>query len=120
MLHVTAAIVGAGLSEHVALLTDGRFSGGTHGFMIAHVAPEAAKGGTIGLVRDGDTITIDVDSREITLDVPQAELEARRATHVPAQSPMAWGVFGKYADTVQSASLGAVTTTASGPRQGHR
>ena len=115
MLHVTAAIVGAGLSEHVALVTDGRFSGGTHGFMIAHVAPEAAKGGTIGLVRDGDPITIDVATRRITLDVPEAELEARRAARATTPSPMAWGVFGKYADTVRSASLGAVTTSAASP-----
>jgi dihydroxy-acid dehydratase len=115
MLHVTAAIVGAGLSEHVALLTDGRFSGGTHGFMVAHVAPEAATGGPIGLVRDGDPITIDVATRQLTLEVPEAELEERRAGHVPARSKMAWGVFGKYAETVRSASLGAVTTTATSP-----
>ncbi len=115
MLHVTAAIVGAGLSEHVALVTDGRFSGGTHGFMIAHVAPEAAKGGTIGLVRDGDPVTIDVATRRITLDVPEAELEARRAARATTASPMAWGVFGKYAETVRSASLGAVTTSAASP-----
>src|SRR6266511_2666961 len=115
MLHVTAAIVGAGLSEHVALVTDGRFSGGTHGFMIAHVAPEAAKGGAIGLVRDGDPITIDVATRRITLDVPEAELEARRAARATTASPMAWGVFGKYAETVRSASLGAVTTSAASP-----
>src|SRR6266540_2453639 len=115
MLHVTAAIVGAGLSEHVALVTDGRFSGGTHGFMIAHVAPEAAKGGAIGLVRDGDPIKIDVATRRITLDVPEAELEARRAARATTPSPMAWGVFGKYAETVRSASLGAVTTSAASP-----
>jgi len=115
MLHVTAAIVGAGLSEHVALVTDGRFSGGTHGFMVAHVAPEAARGGAIGLVRTGDPITIDVATRQITLEIPRAELEERRAGHVPAQSAMAWGVFAKYAETVRSASLGAVTTTATAP-----
>jgi dihydroxy-acid dehydratase len=115
MLHVTAAIVGAGLSEQVALVTDGRFSGGTHGFMVAHVAPEAAMGGAIGLVRTGDPITIDVATRQMTLDVPQAELGERRAAHVPAQSAMAWGVFGKYAETVRSASLGAVTTAATAP-----
>src|SRR6266496_3772971 len=115
MLHVTAAIVGAGLSEQVALVTDGRFSGGTHGFMVAHVAPEAAKGGPIGLVRTGDPITIDVATRQLTLDVPQAELDERRDGHVPAQSAMAWGVFAKYAETVRSASLGAVTTTATAP-----
>jgi dihydroxy-acid dehydratase len=115
MLHVTAAIVGAGLSEQVALVTDGRFSGGTHGFMLAHVAPEAVMGGAIGLVRDGDPITIDVTSRQITLELPEAELAARRARYLPASSAMAWGVFGKYADTVRSASLGAVTTAATSP-----
>jgi dihydroxy-acid dehydratase len=115
MLHVTAAIVGAGLSEQVALVTDGRFSGGTHGFMLAHVAPEAVMGGAIGLVRDGDAITIDVTSRQITLELPEAELAARRARYRPASSAMAWGVFAKYADTVRSASLGAVTTAATSP-----
>jgi dihydroxy-acid dehydratase len=115
MLHVTAAIVGAGLSEQVALVTDGRFSGGTHGFMLAHVAPEAVMGGVIGLVRDGDPITIDVTSRQITLELPEAELAARRARYLPGSSAMAWGVFAKYADTVRSASLGAVTTAATSP-----
>jgi dihydroxy-acid dehydratase len=115
MLHVTGAIVGAGLSEQVALVTDGRFSGGTHGFMIAHVAPEAAKGGPIGLVRTGDPITIDVTTRQITVDIPEQELQARRGAQAPARSPMAWGVFGKYADTVRSASLGAVTTATASP-----
>jgi dihydroxy-acid dehydratase len=115
MLHVTAAIVGAGLSEQVALVTDGRFSGGTHGFMLAHVAPEAVMGGAIGLVRDGDPITIDVTSRQITLELPEAELAARRARYLPTSSAMAWGVFAKYADTVRSASLGAVTTAATSP-----
>jgi dihydroxy-acid dehydratase len=115
MLHVTAAIVGAGLSEQVALVTDGRFSGGTHGFMLAHVAPEAATGGPIGLVRTGDPITIDVATRQLTLELSEAELQARRAEQVPTRPPMAWGVFGKYADTVRSASLGAVTTAATAP-----
>jgi dihydroxy-acid dehydratase len=91
MLHVTAAIVGAGLSEQVALVTDGRFSGGTHGFMLAHVAPEAAQGGPIGLVQDGDPITIDVPTRQVTLEVPEAELATRRARWRPATSAMAWG-----------------------------
>ena len=113
MLHVTAAIIGAGLSEQVALVTDGRFSGGTHGFMLARVAPEAAQGGPIGLVQDGDPITIDVAARQITLEVPEAGLAARRGRWRPATSAMAWGVFGKYADTVRSASLGAVTTQTS-------
>jgi dihydroxy-acid dehydratase len=99
----------------VALVTDGRFSGGTHGFMLAHVAPEAAQGGPIGLVQDGDPITIDVTTRQITLELPEAELAARRTRYRPATSAMAWGVFGKYAATVRSASLGAVTTSAASP-----
>jgi dihydroxy-acid dehydratase len=115
MLHVTAAIVGAGLSQEVALVTDGRFSGGTHGFMIAHVAPEAATGGPIGLVRSGDPITIDVATRQLTLEVSEAELAERRARHVPPRSAMTWGVFAKYAETVRSASRGAVTTPTTAP-----
>jgi dihydroxy-acid dehydratase len=103
----------------VALVTDGRFSGGTHGFMLAHVAPEAAQGGPIGLVQDGDPITIDVTTRQLTLELPDAELQARRAKYVATRSPMAWGVFGKYAESVRSASLGAVTTAATAPGVTH-
>jgi dihydroxy-acid dehydratase len=106
MLAVTAAIVGRGLGDDVALVTDGRFSGATYGFMIGHVAPEAANGGPIGLVRDGDRIRIDVQSRRIDVE---AELAGRpQAAPVLAQRPR--GVLGKYAATVQSASQGAVTT----------
>ena len=75
--------------------------------MLAHVAPEAAQGGPIGLVQDGDPITIDVTTRQLTLELPDTELQARRAKHVPTRSPMAWGVFGKYAESVRSASLEA-------------
>ncbi|MFO1540973.1 MAG: dihydroxy-acid dehydratase, partial [Chloroflexota bacterium] len=107
MLAVTGAIVGHGLGEHVALLTDGRFSGGTHGLMIGHVAPEAADGGPIAFVRDGDTITIDVDRRVLDLEVPAAEIERRRAGwHAPAPR-YDRGVFAKYAALVSSASEGA-------------
>jgi dihydroxy-acid dehydratase len=109
------AIVGVGLSEQGALMTDGRFSGGTHGFMLAHVAPEAAQGGPIGLVQDGDPTTIDVGTRQVILEVSEAELAARRVRWRPATSAMAWGVFGKYAGTVRSASLGAVTTPTTAP-----
>ncbi len=106
MLGVTAAIIGRGLGDSVALITDGRFSGATYGFMICHVAPEAAAGGPIGLVRDGDRITIDLDSRR--LDVEMADAESRAAT-LP-ESEFRVGALAKYARTVSSASRGAVTT----------
>jgi dihydroxy-acid dehydratase len=106
MLAVTAAIVGRGLGDDVALVTDGRFSGATYGFMIGHIAPEAINGGPIGLVRDGDRIRIDVGSRRIDVE---ADLAGRTpAPPVLAKPPR--GVLGKYAATVQSASQGAVTT----------
>jgi dihydroxy-acid dehydratase len=110
MLSVTAAIMGVGLGDSVALLTDGRFSGGTHGLMIGHVAPEAVMGGPIALVREGDTITIDVDRHELNLEVGAAELAERRKTWRPIPPRYRTGVMAKYAAMVQSASLGAVTT----------
>jgi dihydroxy-acid dehydratase len=110
MLGVTAALVGEGLGESVALLTDGRFSGGTHGLMIGHVAPEAAHGGPIALVAEGDAIVIDVDARRLDLDVPADELERRRAAWSPPAPRYTGGVMGKYAALVSSASEGAVTT----------
>ncbi len=109
MLSVTAAIVGEGLGESVALLTDGRFSGGTRGLMIGHVAPEAALGGPIALVEEGDVITIDVDRRALDLDVDDAVLAQRRAAWQPPQPRYRTGVMAKYAAQVSSASLGAVT-----------
>jgi len=109
MLGVTAAIIGAGLGDDVALLTDGRFSGATHGLMIAHVAPEAALGGPIALVRDGDPIAIDADRHALDLDVPAAELERRRAAWQPPAPRYTSGVFAKYAALVASASEGAIT-----------
>ncbi len=109
MLGVTAAIVGAGLGETVALLTDGRFSGATRGFMIGHVAPEAAVGGPIGLVQEGDTIILSVPERRIDLDVPAAEIERRRAAYVPRPPLYTSGVFAKYAKLVSGAERGAVT-----------
>jgi dihydroxy-acid dehydratase len=109
MLAVTAAINGAGLGEHVALLTDGRFSGATHGFMAGHVAPEAAKGGPIAAVRDGDEITIDVDARSIDAALDDAEIAARVAAYQPPRSDDLSGVLAKYAALVGSASEGAVT-----------
>jgi dihydroxy-acid dehydratase len=109
MLSVTAAIVGEGLGESVALLTDGRFSGGTRGLMIGHVAPEAALGGPIALVVDGDTVTIDVDRRALDLDVAEPVLAERRARWRAPEPRYRSGVMAKYAALVSSASLGAVT-----------
>jgi dihydroxy-acid dehydratase len=110
MLSVTAALVGEGLGESIALLTDGRFSGGTHGLMIGHVAPEAALGGPIALVAEGDEIVIDVEARRLDVNVPEAVLAARRADWAPPQPRYARGVMAKYAALVSSASEGAVTT----------
>ena len=106
MLAVTAALIGQGLGDSVALVTDGRFSGATHGFMVGHVAPEAAKGGPIALVRDGDTVTLDVDAR--TLDVKE-DMEPRRSGWQPPEPRYVWGALAKYARLVASASEGAVT-----------
>jgi len=110
MLSVTGALVGEGLGDTVALLTDGRFSGGTHGLMIGHVAPEAALGGPIALVHEGDTVVIDVDRGALDLDVPAAELDRRRAAWSPPAANYPGGVMAKYAALVGSASEGAVTT----------
>ena len=110
MLSVTAALVGEGLGESVALLTDGRFSGGTHGLMIGHVAPEAALGGPIALVREGDQIEIDVATKRMDLLVDDAELARRRAEWTAPPPRYASGVMAKYAALVSSASEGAVTT----------
>jgi dihydroxy-acid dehydratase len=110
MLSVTAALVGEGLGGDVALLTDGRFSGGTHGLMIGHVTPEAALGGPIALVEEGDEILIDVDARRLDLEVPAEELERRLAAWTAPQPRYTGGVLAKYAALVSSASRGAVTT----------
>jgi dihydroxy-acid dehydratase len=110
MLSVTAALVGEGLGESVALLTDGRFSGGTHGLMIGHVAPEAALGGPIALVEEGDEIVINVDRHALDLNVPESVLAERRARWQPMAPRYKTGVMAKYAAMVSSASLGAVTT----------
>jgi dihydroxy-acid dehydratase len=109
MLSVTAALVGEGLGDQVALLTDGRFSGGTHGLMIGHVAPEAALGGPIALIADGDSIVIDVDRRRLDLEVAEDELERRRARWTAPPPRYERGVMAKYAALVSSASKGAVT-----------
>jgi dihydroxy-acid dehydratase len=110
MLSVTGALVGEGLGDSVALITDGRFSGGTHGLMIGHIAPEAALGGPIGLVEEGDEIVIDVDARRLDLEVPADVLEQRRGHWSPPPPRYASGVLAKYAALVSSASEGAVTT----------
>jgi dihydroxy-acid dehydratase len=109
MLSPTSAIMGAGLGKDVALITDGRFSGGSHGFVIGHVTPEAAVGGPIGLVEDGDTITIDAESNALIVDLDDATLAARRANWRMEKELPTRGVLAKYARQVKSASLGAVT-----------
>jgi dihydroxy-acid dehydratase len=109
MLAVTAALVGEGLGEEVALLTDGRFSGATHGLMAGHVAPESVRGGPIGLVRDGDTITLDVDSRRLDVELSDDEVAERRRTYVAPERAYAGAALEKYARLVSSASAGAVT-----------
>ncbi len=113
MLSVTAALVGEGLGDVVALITDGRFSGGTHGLMIGHIAPEAALGGPIAAVREGDSIVIDVDRKALDLEVPADEIARRLADWSPPAPRYPGGVLAKYAALVGSASEGAVTT---GPR----
>ena len=110
MLGVTAAIVGAGLSDDVVLITDGRFSGATHGFMVGHMAPEAALGGNIAFVKDGDPIVLDVEKRELNLDIPATELaERKKGWQAPAPRYTS-GAFAKYAKSVSSASEGAITS----------
>ena len=109
MLSPTSAIIGAGLGDSVGLITDGRFSGGTYGMVVGHVAPEAAVGGTIALVEEGDTITIDAPGRLLKLEIPDAELARRRSAWKPRPSSYVSGVLAKYARLVSSASLGAVT-----------
>ncbi|HEX6458428.1 MAG TPA: dihydroxy-acid dehydratase [Thermoleophilaceae bacterium] len=109
MLHVTAALVGEGLGEQVALLTDGRFSGATHGLMAGHVAPEALHGGPIAAVRDGDIIEFDVAARELRVQLSDEEIAERVAAYEPPPSPYRSGVLAKYARQVKSASEGAIT-----------
>ncbi len=109
MLSPTSAIMGKGLGKEVALITDGRFSGGSHGFVVGHITPEAYVGGTIALVKNGDRITIDAEQCELTLEVPAAELKKRKAAWKKPAPRYPRGVLAKYAHTVTSASLGAVT-----------
>jgi len=109
MLAITAALVGQGLGEKVGLITDGRFSGGTHGLVVGHIAPEAQVGGPIGLIKDGDRITIDAQKKKLELHVSSGELKKRRAKGKPIPNPYPKGVLGKYVHLVSSASQGAVT-----------
>ena len=110
MLAVTGAIMGQGLGDSVMLLTDGRFSGATHGPMIGHVAPEAAVGGPIALIRNGDVVTLDVENRELSVAVSEQDMAERRRQWRPPDPPYESGVMAKYAKLVSSASVGAVTT----------
>jgi dihydroxy-acid dehydratase len=109
MLAPTAALVGAGLGDSVGLITDGRFSGGTHGLVVGHVAPEAALGGPLALVREGDRVTIDAGRRELRLEVPDKELQARGSRWQAPPPRYTSGVLAKYARLVSSSSQGAVT-----------
>ncbi len=109
MLHVTGAIQGAGLGDSVALMTDGRFSGATHGFMIGHIAPEAADGGPIAAIKNGDTIAIDIKKRKLDVELTASEIKTRLKAVKPPRLRYTWGVMAKYARLVSSASEGAVT-----------
>jgi dihydroxy-acid dehydratase len=109
MLSPTGAIMGKGLGKEVALITDGRFSGGSHGFVVGHVTPEAAVGGLIGLVQNGDPITIDAENNQLTLDLPAEEIEQRKSSWTQPEPKEKRGVLSKYAKLVSSASLGAIT-----------
>jgi dihydroxy-acid dehydratase len=109
MLAPTSAIIGAGLGDSVGLITDGRFSGGTYGMVVGHVAPEAFVGGTIALVQEGDSITIDAPDRKLQLNVSDQELGERRSAWSPPAPRYTRGVLAKYAKLVSTSSLGAVT-----------
>ncbi|HEU5078403.1 MAG TPA: dihydroxy-acid dehydratase [Opitutaceae bacterium] len=109
MLAPTSAVMGKGLGKEVALITDGRFSGGSHGFVVGHITPEAAVGGPIAIIRDGDKITIDAEKNEITLELPANEIAARQKSWTPSKPKETRGVLAKYAKLVTSASEGAVT-----------
>ncbi|HEX5418998.1 MAG TPA: dihydroxy-acid dehydratase, partial [Gammaproteobacteria bacterium] len=109
MLSPTGAIIGRGLGDQVALITDGRFSGGSHGFVVGHVTPEAAAGGPIAIIEDGDGISIDAERKTITLELPAEEIDRRLRAWAPLPAKADRGLLAKYARLVSSASLGAVT-----------
>ena len=109
MLSPTSAIMGKGLGKDVALITDGRFSGGSHGFVVGHITPEAYVGGPLAIVKNGDPITIDAEKRQLNLDLPAAEIKKRLKAWKAPRPRYTRGVLAKYASAVTSASLGAVT-----------
>ena len=109
MLTPTSAIMGAGLGDDVALMTDGRFSGGSHGFIVGHITPEAQEGGPVALVENGDRVTIDAESRRIDMEVSDEELARRREAWTAPALKKTRGTLGRYIRTVKSASLGCVT-----------
>ena len=109
MLAVTSAVIGSGLGDSVALVTDGRFSGGSHGFVVGHVAPEAAVGGAIAALKNGDIITIDAKKFSIDVELPEAEIKKRLKALKPFKPSINTGVLRKYSKLVNSASLGATT-----------
>ena len=109
MLSPTSAIIGAGLGDSVGLITDGRFSGGTYGLVVGHVAPEAQVGGLIALINEGDSITIDADRRILQLNVSDEEIARRRSKWTPPKPRYTRGVLAKYAAQVSTSSVGAVT-----------
>jgi dihydroxy-acid dehydratase len=113
MLSPTSAVMGRGLGSDVALITDGRFSGGSHGFVVGHITPEAYEGGVLAIVKNGDGITIDAMKREINLNVPQSEIKKRLATWKRPKPKAIRGALAKYAKLVTSASEGAVTDSKS-------
>jgi dihydroxy-acid dehydratase len=109
MLGPSSAVMGMGLGKEVALITDGRFSGGSHGFVVGHITPEAFSGGPIAIIKNGDPITIDAAKRKITLDLPETEISARLAAWKQPKPRYTRGVLAKYARLVSTASEGAVT-----------
>src|SRR5262249_50672164 len=109
MLSPTSAVMGKGLGKDVALITDGRFSGGSHGFVVGHITPEAALGGPLAVVKNGDGITIDAVKHTLGLDIPKSDLEGRLAKWKAPKAPYTRGVLAKYAKQVSTASRGAVT-----------
>ena len=112
MLKPTSAVMGAGLGDKIALITDGRFSGGTHGFVVGHITPEAFDGGPIALVKDGDRISIDANTRVLTLHITDEEMATRKAAWVQPAPRFTKGMLGRYIRTVKSASEGCVTDEA--------
>jgi dihydroxy-acid dehydratase len=108
MLSITAIVVGKGLGEKVGLITDGRFSGGTHGLVVGHISPEAQVGGPIALIREGDMITIDSETQELAVDVSPEEFNVRLKDWCPPEQNLR-GILAKYARSVSSASKGAIT-----------